>query len=84
MWQYFVEFNQKPIDNFVIFRRKLLALTPGQTINLKIFREGKNFEVTSKLIKKPTETKQNEKMFGEDDPSSLKKLTDINSYDFFY
>jgi serine protease Do len=65
-----VEFNQKPINNFVIFRRKLLALAPGQTINLKIFREGKTFEVTSPLIKKPAETEQNEEMFGEDDPSS--------------
>ena len=65
-----VEFNHKPIDNFVIFRRKLLALAPGQTIHLKIFREGKTFEVTSILIKKPTETEKDEKIFNEDDPSS--------------
>jgi serine protease Do len=71
-----VEFNQKPIDNFVIFRRKLLALAPGQTINLQIFREGKTFEVKSTLIKKPTETEQNEETFGEDAPSPEK----INGY----
>jgi len=65
-----VEFNHNPIDNFVIFRRKLLALAPGQTIHLKIFREGKTFEVTSILIKKPTETEKDEKIFNEDDPSS--------------
>jgi len=58
-----VEFNHKPIDNFVIFRRKLLALAPGQTIHLKIYREGKTFEVTSILIKKPTETEKDEKIF---------------------
>ena len=58
-----VEFNHNPIDNFVIFRRKLLALAPGQTIHLKIFREGKTFEVTSILIKKPTETEKDEKFF---------------------
>ena len=65
-----VEFNHKPIDNFIIFRRKLLALAPGQTINLKIFREGKNFEMTSTLIKKPTETEKNEEIFNKDDASS--------------
>ncbi len=65
-----VEFNHKPIDNFVIFRRKLLALAPGQTIHLKIFREKKTFEVTSILIKKPTETEKDEEIFNEDDPSS--------------
>ena len=65
-----VEFNHNPIDNFVIFRRKLLALAPGQTIHLKIFREGKTFEVTSILIKKPTETEKDEEIFNEDDPSS--------------
>ena len=65
-----VEFNHKPIDNFVIFRRKLLALAPGQTIHLKIYREGKTFEVTSILIKKPTETEKDEEIFNEDDPSS--------------
>ncbi len=63
-----VEFNHHPIDNFVIFRRKLLSLAPGQTIELKILRESKTFEVTSTLIKKPTETEQNEETFS--DPAS--------------
>ena len=65
-----VEFNHNPIDNFVIFRRKLLALAPGQTIHLKIYREGKTFEVTSILIKKPIETEKDEEIFNEDDLSS--------------
>ena len=65
-----VEFNHKPIDNFVIFRRKLLALAPGQVIHLKIFREGKTFEVTSTLIRKPTEIEKNDETFSEDDSSS--------------
>ncbi len=65
-----VEFNHDPIDNFIVFRRKMLALMPGQKINLTVFREGKTFEVTSTLIKKPTETEKNEEPFSEDDPSS--------------
>jgi hypothetical protein len=44
-------------------------LAPGQSIDLKIFREGKTFEVTSTLIKKPTE-KKSEEISNEDDPSS--------------
>lgn len=64
-----VELNHKPIDNFVIFRRKLLALAPGQAIHLKVFRDGKTFEVTSTLIRKPTETEKNEEAFGEGEPS---------------
>ncbi len=65
-----VEFNKKPVDNFVVFRRKLLALVPGQKINLTLFREGKTFEVTSTLIKKPEETDATEETFSEDDPAS--------------
>ncbi|MBT5472214.1 MAG: trypsin-like serine protease [Nitrospina sp.] len=65
-----VEFNHKPVDNFVVFRRKLLALVPGQKINLTVFREGKTFEVTSTLIKKPKETDTTEENFPEDDPTS--------------
>ena len=62
-----VEFNHTPIDNFIVFRRKLLALVPGQAISLTVFRDGKTFEVTSTLIRKPKETEQIE---GNEDPAS--------------
>ncbi|MBT5633767.1 MAG: trypsin-like serine protease, partial [Nitrospina sp.] len=47
--------NQEPITNLAIFRRKLLALMPGQEIQLTIFRDGKTFEVTSTLAHKKNE-----------------------------
>jgi S1-C subfamily serine protease len=47
-------FNNKPITSLAIFRRKILALIPGQEINLTIFRDGKAFEVTSTLARKKT------------------------------
>lgn len=65
-----VEFDHKPINNFIVFRRKILALVPGQKINLMIFRDGKTFEVISTLIKKPDETDLTEDNFPENDPSS--------------
>ncbi|MEK9628223.1 MAG: trypsin-like peptidase domain-containing protein [Nitrospinota bacterium] len=55
-----VEFNHEPIDNFVVFRRKLLALLPGQEIQLTVFRDGETFKVTSTLIKKPDESEVTE------------------------
>ena len=64
-----VEFNHEPIDNFVVFRRKLLALVPGQVINLTVFRDGKTFEVTSTLIKKPEKKEGTENTF-EENPAS--------------
>jgi S1-C subfamily serine protease len=44
--------NNEPITDLAIFRRKLLALSPGQEIHLTIFRDGKTFEVTSTLAHK--------------------------------
>ena len=48
-------FNKEPITSLSIFRRKLLALIPGQEIHLTIFRDGKTFEITSTLARKKTE-----------------------------
>ena len=48
-------FNKEPITNLAIFRRKLLALIPGQEIHLTILRDGKTFETTSTLARKKTE-----------------------------
>ena len=47
--------NKEPITNLAIFRRKLLALIPGQEIHLTILRDGKIFEITSTLARKKTE-----------------------------
>ena len=47
--------NKEPITNLAIFRRKLLALMPGQEIHLTIYRDGKTFEVTSTLAHKKSE-----------------------------
>ncbi|MBT5027130.1 MAG: trypsin-like serine protease [Nitrospinaceae bacterium] len=44
--------NQEPITDLAIFRRKLLALMPGQEIHLTLFRKGTTFEVTSILAHK--------------------------------
>ena len=48
-------FNKESITSLSIFRRKLLALIPGQEIHLTIFRDGKTFEITSTLARKITE-----------------------------
>jgi serine protease Do len=48
-----VKFNGQAIDDFIIFRRKLLGLTPGANIQLTIFREQKVIEVSSTLVQKP-------------------------------
>ncbi len=48
------QFNKIPITNLTVFRRKLLALMPGQEIHLTLFRDGKTFEITSTLARKKT------------------------------
>jgi len=47
-----IQLNGQSLENFIIFRRKLLGLAPGHTIRLTIFRDGKIFETSSKLVKK--------------------------------
>ncbi len=64
------ELNHQPINNFVVFRRKLLALVPGQEISLTLFRGGETLEVTSTLVKKPVqeEVEKNKELFNENNP----------------
>ena len=47
-----VELNGQSVDNFFIFRRKLMGLAPGHKIRLVIFRNGETREVSSTLVKK--------------------------------
>ncbi|MFQ5481432.1 MAG: S1C family serine protease, partial [Nitrospinaceae bacterium] len=48
-----VEFNGQDMDDFLLFRRKLLGLTPGNEISLKVFRKGETLDMKAKLIKNP-------------------------------
>lgn len=64
-----VEFNHQPVNDFIVFRRKLLSLVPGQKINMKVFREGKTFEANGTLIKKPKETEEAAENFSDEDPA---------------
>ena len=48
-----VKINDWEIRNFFTFRRKLLSMAPGQNVHLTIFRNGKTFEISTKLINKP-------------------------------
>jgi len=48
-----VEFNGLPLKGFLLFRRKLIGLSPGQEIHLKVFRRGETSEITSVLGKRP-------------------------------
>ncbi len=47
-----VKFNEQPLKNFVVFRRKLLGLAPGNQIHLTIFRDGEEKEISSTLIRR--------------------------------
>lgn len=47
-----MELNGHSLKNFLIFRRKLLGLAPGQKIHLIIFRDGETQEISSTLIRK--------------------------------
>jgi S1-C subfamily serine protease len=44
--------NGQPLDGFLLFRRKLLSLAPGQEIHLTIFRKGETKDIWSTLGKK--------------------------------
>ncbi|MCA9484213.1 MAG: trypsin-like peptidase domain-containing protein [Nitrospina sp.] len=48
-----IELNGQTMDDFLLFRRKLLGLTPGKTILLGVFREGKIIDIEAKLIANP-------------------------------
>lgn len=47
-----VEMNGRSLNNFLIFRRKLLGLAPGHEIHLTVFREGETLRVSSMLSRK--------------------------------
>ncbi|MCF8144218.1 MAG: trypsin-like peptidase domain-containing protein [Deltaproteobacteria bacterium] len=44
--------NGQPLESFLLFRRKLLTLAPGQEIHLTIFRRGETKDIWSTLGKK--------------------------------
>ena len=50
-----VEFNGLSLRSFLLLRRKLIGLAPGQEIYLKIFRKGETIDITNVLKKRPAE-----------------------------
>ena len=48
-----VKMNDRDIQNFLMFRRKLLSMPPGQDVHLTVFRDGNTFDISSQLIEKP-------------------------------
>jgi len=47
-----VKFDGQPMEKFLIFRRKLLGLTPDKQIRMTILRNGEEQEITSTLVKR--------------------------------
>lgn len=47
-----VKFDGQPMKKFLVFRRKLLGLTPGKQIRMTIWRNGEEQEITSTLVKR--------------------------------
>lgn len=47
-----VKFDGQPMDQFLLFRRKLLGLTPGKEIRMTVWRNGEEKEITSTLVKR--------------------------------
>jgi serine protease Do len=41
------------IPNFIAFRRQLISLRPGNTLELTILREGEQIEINSTLVAPP-------------------------------
>ncbi len=50
-----VALDKEPLKTFLLFRRKLLGMAPGQTIHLTTYRDGTKMEITSTLGKKDKE-----------------------------
>lgn len=48
-----VKFNGKTVQNFLMFRRKLLSLLSGQRVHLAVFRDGKTLFFSSRLVARP-------------------------------
>ena len=47
-----IRFQGQPMEQFLLFRRKLLGLTPGKQIRMTIWRNGEEKEITSTLVKR--------------------------------
>ncbi len=47
-----LKLNRQSITNFVVFRRKLLGLTPGKKIQLTVLRDGRRLDITSTLTQR--------------------------------
>ncbi|MFH1241075.1 MAG: trypsin-like peptidase domain-containing protein [Pseudomonadota bacterium] len=47
-----IELNGEPLKSFVLFRRKLLGLAPGNSIDLSIYRDGATVKASGVLEKK--------------------------------
>ncbi|HIJ19737.1 MAG TPA: PDZ domain-containing protein, partial [Deltaproteobacteria bacterium] len=50
-----IELDKHSLKSFLLFRRKLLGMTPGYTMHLTIFRNGATIEISSTLAKKEKE-----------------------------
>jgi len=53
-----VSFEGQPMERFLLFRRKLLGLTPGKQIRMTIWRNGEEKEITSVLVKRAPQEDQ--------------------------
>jgi len=53
-----VKFEGQPMEQFLLFRRKLLGLTPGKQIRMTIWRNGEEKEITSILVNQPPQEDQ--------------------------
>jgi S1-C subfamily serine protease len=53
-----IQFQGQPMEQFLLFRRKLLGLTPGKQIRMTIWRNGEEKEITSTLVKQAREESQ--------------------------
>lgn len=49
-----IELNGQPMENFNLFRRKLLGMVPGSKIEMTVFRQGELVNISSVLIEKPS------------------------------
>ncbi|MGV7221055.1 MAG: S1C family serine protease [Nitrospinales bacterium] len=53
-----IEMNNLPMDSFNLFRRKLLGMSPGEKIEMIVFRQGELVKISSALIEKSVEPKE--------------------------
>ncbi len=53
-----IQFEGQPMEQFLLFRRKLLGLTPGKQIRMTIWRNGEEKEITSVLVNQPIQEDQ--------------------------